>query len=107
MDFKEKIFFISVIIFSIQMTRFAPLILPARAREIFSDEKLNERINKVIFLFLILYCYRDFSFSSEYLLRLGCGVLVFLIQFFSGITLLSVFLGTGIYMGVRLFLIGV
>lgn len=107
MELQEKIVFILIIVFSVQVTRYLPLILPSGAREIFKNEKLNEQINKVIFLFLILYCYRDLSSSPEYLLRLGCGIFVFLVQFFTGRTLLSVFLGTGIYMGLRHYLIGV
>lgn len=107
MELKEKILFIAIIILSVQVTRFSPLILPAKTRDVFKNEKLNERINKFIFLLLILYCYRDFSSSPEYLLRVGCGVFVFLLQFFSGQTLLSIFLGTGIYMGLRQVWIGV
>lgn len=107
MTTNEKIIFISIIVFSVQSTRLAPLLLPTRVRNVFKNEELNEKINKFIFFALILYCYRDFSSSPEYFLRIGMGIFVFILQYYLKRTLLSIFLGTAIYMVIRNTLIGV
>lgn len=94
----DKVLFSLTLIFATQLTRFIPLLFEQQIILFLKGEKIRNAINEALFFLLILYCYRDFSTSPEYILRGGVGVYVFLVQFFFGKTLFSISTGTFIYM---------
>jgi branched-subunit amino acid transport protein AzlD len=81
-----------------------PLIFEKQLEKILNFEFVKDYFGDIIILFLIFYCYRDFSLSGEYLLRVVIGFFVFFIQWSKENSLMSIFLGTGIYMVGRVWL---
>jgi branched-subunit amino acid transport protein AzlD len=95
LDLHSKTLFIMCLIAGTQLTRFIPLFVPQIGKLIEEKKKLN--FSFFIAFFLVIYCYRDFSLSSEYYLRVICGAVVFLTQWFTEKSLLSIFVGTVSY----------
>lgn len=101
MILSEKIIYILIIVSVVQSSRLLPLLVQNKVGGFLKDPKMSEKINRFIFIGLILYTYRDFSLSYEYLLRVAIGALVFFLQYKFNKLLLSVFLGTFLYMVLR------
>lgn len=104
MDNLDKISFGASLIIATQLTRMLPLVFKDQLGRYFDFNFVKNHLNDLIILFLIFYCYRDFSWSSEFLLRVVVGSLVFAIQWYKNNSLLSIFLGTGLYMTGRVFI---
>ena len=100
MTFLNKIQFISLLLLSTQSTRLLPLLMEKlpRFKSLSPSIKNEEVIKKMIFFLLVLYCYRDLSFENEYLIRLASGLMLTLIQYKTNKSLLSIFVGTFLYM---------
>jgi branched-subunit amino acid transport protein AzlD len=104
MDNLDKISFATILIFATQSTRLLPLILKEHLEKYLNFDFIRNHLGDLIILFLIFYCYRDFNWSEEFVLRVVIGCLVFGIQWFKDNSLLSIFLGTTLYMTGRAFL---
>lgn len=100
----EKAAFAAVLILATQSTRLFPLVFKEHLEKYVKFDFIKNHLGDLIILFLIFYCYRDFSGSSEYLLRLSVGIFVFLLQWHKDSSLLSIFSGTALYMTARIFL---
>lgn len=96
MSATEKIIFILILIAGTQVTRFAPLVSPNIIQSV--PPQAQRRLSLVIAIFLVGYCYRDVASTPEYLLRLGAGVMVILLELLFSRTLLSIFGATLCYM---------
>ena len=94
----DKLIFSLVLIVATQTTRLLPLLLESKVENLIKSNSTKNGINDVLFFLLILYCFRDLTFTNEYFLRLAVSLYVFLIQFKYERTLFSIFSGTLIYM---------
>jgi branched-subunit amino acid transport protein AzlD len=100
----DKVIFAGVLITATQITRVIPLAFENKITKLVKKEAWRNIISDIMFLLLILYCFRDLSFSTEYYLRVVVAVLVFAIQYKYERTLMSIILGTSIYMTGRYFI---
>lgn len=98
MDNLNKIIFVSTLIVATQITRLIPMIFESQVSKFVKDEATKTLINDILFFLLICYCFRDFSFTPEYSLRIAVALYVFAVQFKFEKTILSIFSGTTIYM---------
>lgn len=94
----DKMFFVVSLVLSTQLTRFLPLIFKDLLSKLLKFEFIKDHLGDLIIFFLIIYCYRDFGQTHEYLLRVVTGIIVFFIQWKKENSLLSIFLGTAFYM---------
>ena len=94
----DKFIFAGILILATQSTRILPVLFENKIGRLVKDDYLKAIINDVLFFLLICYCFRDLTFTSEYLLRISVALYVFIIQFKFEKTLLSVFSGTFLYM---------
>lgn len=92
------------LILATQTTRLFPLVFKNQLERTLRFNFVKDHLGDLIIFFLIIYCYRDFSLSAEYILRLAVGGIVFFFQWFKGNALLSIFAGTALYMLGRAFL---
>ena len=104
MDNFDKISFATALILATQATRLIPLIFREQLEKLLNFGFIKNHLGDLIIFCLIIYCYRDFSFTNEYLLRLTVGMVVFTVQWVKGNSLMSIFLGTALYMGARIFI---
>jgi branched-subunit amino acid transport protein AzlD len=93
----EICLFSTALIIPTQLTRLFPLMLESKAEALLAKKFDHNKLSKVIFFFLIIYNFRDFSLSYEYGIRVLCGLLVMLLQFRFHLTLLSIFIPTILY----------
>lgn len=98
MQLMDKLIYAGILIVATQLTRILPVLFEDKIGRFVKDDFLKSIINDVLFFLLICYCFRDMSFNSEYFLRVGVSLYVFLMQFKFEKTLLSIFSGTIIYM---------
>jgi branched-subunit amino acid transport protein AzlD len=98
MDNLDKISYAAILIFATQSTRILPLLFKEHLEKCLNFDFIKNHLGDLIILFLIFYCYRDFNWSGEFVLRVVVGGLVFAAQWIKGNTLLSIFLGTALYM---------
>ncbi|MFY7994333.1 MAG: AzlD domain-containing protein [Bacteriovoracaceae bacterium] len=90
--------FIASLLLATHSTRLLPLVFKRHVSKLLNKRFFKNHLGDLIIFFLIIYCYRDFGITSEYLLRLTMGAIVFIIQWKKDSALLSIFLGTGFYM---------
>ncbi len=93
----EKFLFIFLLVAATQATRLIPLIFENKLKFFFQNESVRYRLNDIMFFLLILYCFRDIKGTDENYLRVLSALIVFAIQFKTHKTLISIFVGTGIY----------
>lgn len=100
----DKVIFAGVLITATQVTRVIPMAFEDKITKLVKKEAWRNIINDILFFLLILYCFRDLSFSAEYNIRVVVAILVFAIQYKYERTLVSIILGTSIYMAGRYFI---
>lgn len=97
----DKIAFATILIVATQVTRLIPLMLEKHIQKFMMSENMKTWITDIFLILLILYCFRDISYSSEYFLRLVVSLYVFIVQYKFERTLLSIFSGSIIYIVIR------
>lgn len=98
MDNMAMFLFSLTIILATQSTRLIPLLFEKRMEAFYEGNDFRKKINLVIYSLLICYCFRDFSLTEEYGLRIISAMVVMILQYFFEKTLFSIFLGTFFYM---------
>jgi branched-subunit amino acid transport protein AzlD len=98
MDKMAMFLFPLTIILATQSTRLLPLLFEKRMGAFYEGNDFRKKVNFVIFSFLTCYCFRDFSLTEEYGLRIFSAIVVMILQYRFEKTLLSIFFGTFLYM---------
>ena len=100
MNTLDKFIFSGTLIASTQLTRLLPLFLNKHSsiKKILSTK--TNLTSKIIFLFLILYSYRDLTLQSEYFARIVSGIFIGLLQYKIQNLFLSIVIGTCLYLGI-------
>ncbi len=98
MDKSNMLLFCFALILPTQMTRLLPLIIESKVGKLIAREDIRKRLNEVIFILLIGYCFRDMALTKEYSIRIACAIIVLILQYRFEKTLLSIFIGTSLYM---------
>lgn len=98
MDNFNILLFSLALILPTQLTRLIPLILESKAGRLISREDIRKRLNEIIFILLIGYCFRDTALTLEYGIRMTSAIIVFALQYRFEKTLVSIFIGTFLYM---------